>query len=262
VSEDPGHGLRVREPRRLVRRDAARRGHRARDLAGRGGEAASTLLLTGARRRDLRGRPRRRGGPRRDAALERADDRLPARVHQLAAIAQGRGPRRLPEGCVTGLGYEVPELHHRPARASKPSCKAARGIAPRPDARRAARSAASTRRRRGSASAAARPSSTPAVHPHRHFQRYLGPQKNLYTGEEFVLTEEHVDELRALEVERITKPGRYWVFPRDGRRGARLSRRGRVLRRRAAHGRARAATTRSSRFPEHVPDSSTGALNA
>ena len=43
----------------------------------------------------------------------------------------------------------------------------------------------------------------PAVHPHRHFARFLGVQKNLYTGETFELTAQHVDELRALDVEAI-----------------------------------------------------------
>ena len=33
----------------------------------------------------------------------------------------------------------------------------------------------------------------PAVHPQAHFGRYLGPQRNLYTGERFDLTDGHVD---------------------------------------------------------------------
>jgi predicted esterase YcpF (UPF0227 family) len=52
----------------------------------------------------------------------------------------------------------------------------------------------------------------PAVHPHRHFARFLGPQKNLYTGKEFVLTQEHVEELRAMDPPAITRPERYWLF--------------------------------------------------
>jgi len=50
------------------------------------------------------------------------------------------------------------------------------------------------------------------VHPHRHFERYLGPQKNLYTGEECVLTPGHVEALRALDLAAITRPERYWLF--------------------------------------------------
>jgi predicted esterase YcpF (UPF0227 family) len=48
----------------------------------------------------------------------------------------------------------------------------------------------------------------PAVHPHTHFSRYLGPQKNLYSGEEFVLTPGHVEELRAMDPPAISRPQR------------------------------------------------------
>lgn len=51
----------------------------------------------------------------------------------------------------------------------------------------------------------------PAVHPHRHFGRYLGPQANLYTGERFDLTPEHVAELEAMDPPAITRPERYWL---------------------------------------------------
>jgi hypothetical protein len=56
----------------------------------------------------------------------------------------------------------------------------------------------------------------PAVHPHRHFERYLGSQRNLYTGEGFVLTREHIAELAALDVAAITRPGRYWLVVETG----------------------------------------------
>ena len=56
----------------------------------------------------------------------------------------------------------------------------------------------------------------PAVRPHAHFERYLGPQRNLYTGEEFELTREHVEDLRALDLLAITQPGRYWLFVETG----------------------------------------------
>jgi predicted esterase YcpF (UPF0227 family) len=52
----------------------------------------------------------------------------------------------------------------------------------------------------------------PAVHPQNHFGRYLGPQCNLYTGERFDLTREHVAELAALDPPAITRPGRYWLL--------------------------------------------------
>ena len=52
----------------------------------------------------------------------------------------------------------------------------------------------------------------PAVHPQNHFARYLGPQENLYTGERFELTREHVAELAALDPAAITRPERYWLL--------------------------------------------------
>ena len=50
------------------------------------------------------------------------------------------------------------------------------------------------------------------MHPHTHFPRYLGPQKNLYTGAAFELTVEHLAELMALDRAAITHPERYWLF--------------------------------------------------
>lgn len=45
---------------------------------------------------------------------------------------------------------------------------------------------------------------------------YLGPQTNLYTGEQFELTTTHLNELRALEVAAITNPARYWLLVETG----------------------------------------------
>jgi predicted esterase YcpF (UPF0227 family) len=56
----------------------------------------------------------------------------------------------------------------------------------------------------------------PAVHPQNHFARYLGPQANLYTGERFDLTQEHVAELAALDPPAITRPERYWLLVETG----------------------------------------------
>jgi predicted esterase YcpF (UPF0227 family) len=44
----------------------------------------------------------------------------------------------------------------------------------------------------------------PAVRPYELLAGHLGPQKNYHTGEEYEFTAQHVDELRALEVESIT----------------------------------------------------------
>lgn len=45
---------------------------------------------------------------------------------------------------------------------------------------------------------------------------FIGPQRFLYTGEEFEFTQRHVDELRALEVPAITRPERYWLLVETG----------------------------------------------
>jgi uncharacterized protein len=51
----------------------------------------------------------------------------------------------------------------------------------------------------------------PAVQPYVGLRAYLGTQKNLYTGEPYEFTEEHLAELRALEVEAVT-PERYLLI--------------------------------------------------
>lgn len=114
--------------------------------------------------------------------------------------------------CVTGLRYVVPALHHRPARAIEQVEEACRGTDPSAltlvGSSLGGFYATVMAERLGCRAALL----NPAVHPHRHFERFLGPQKNLYTGEEFVLTREHVEELRALDPPRITHPERYWLF--------------------------------------------------
>lgn len=118
--------------------------------------------------------------------------------------------------CVTGVGYRVPALHHRPARAIE------QVLAECADVGAAELTlvgsslggfyATVVAERLGCRAALL----NPAVHPQRHFERYLGPQENLYTGEAFVLTREHVDELRDLDVAAITRPERYWLFVETG----------------------------------------------
>lgn len=55
----------------------------------------------------------------------------------------------------------------------------------------------------------------PAVAPYRLLQDYLGPQTNLYTGEKYLLTPQHIEELKALEVEFI-RPERYLLLVATG----------------------------------------------
>lgn len=55
----------------------------------------------------------------------------------------------------------------------------------------------------------------PAVRPYALLNGYLGPQKNLYTGAEYKLTAQHVDELKTFDVATIT-PERYFLLTRTG----------------------------------------------
>lgn len=120
------------------------------------------------------------------------------------------------ERCVSGVALVVPQLHHRPARAIEQVREACAPI----DAADLTLIGSSLggfyatvmAERLGCRAVLV----NPAVHPHMHFHRYLGRQKNIYTGEEFILTQEHVDELRAMAPPAITKPQRYWLFAETG----------------------------------------------
>ena len=119
-------------------------------------------------------------------------------------------------GSVAGLDYRVPALHHRPAQAMEQVLAECRDVAA-DDLTLVGSSlggfyATVLAERLGCRAALL----NPAVHPHRHFQKYMGPQTNLYTGEAFVLTEDHVRELREMDVARITRPERYWLFVETG----------------------------------------------
>ncbi|MCQ4322247.1 YqiA/YcfP family alpha/beta fold hydrolase [Stutzerimonas stutzeri] len=56
----------------------------------------------------------------------------------------------------------------------------------------------------------------PAVTPHRRFDGYLGPQTNLYSGEVWELTEDHVVALAELEVPSPQDAERYQVWLQTG----------------------------------------------
>jgi predicted esterase YcpF (UPF0227 family) len=56
----------------------------------------------------------------------------------------------------------------------------------------------------------------PAVVAHISLERYLGPQRWLYSGETFDFTRQHIDELRAIHHERLTRPERYWLLVEEG----------------------------------------------
>jgi uncharacterized protein len=56
----------------------------------------------------------------------------------------------------------------------------------------------------------------PVVRPAIALASYLGPQRNMYTGEEWELTREHFAEMEALAVPRPTRMDRYFLMMRSG----------------------------------------------
>ena len=56
----------------------------------------------------------------------------------------------------------------------------------------------------------------PAVRPYEGLRAYLGPQKNLYSGDAYEFTQQHLDELRALDVARPTRMERYYLMVTTG----------------------------------------------
>jgi len=120
------------------------------------------------------------------------------------------------EGCVSGVRLVVPELHHRPARAMEQVRAACKDVETG-DLTLVGSSLGGFYATVAAESLGCRAALiNPAVHPHTHFTRYLGPQKNLYTGEAFELTQQHVDELRGMDPPAITRPERYWLFAETG----------------------------------------------
>lgn len=56
----------------------------------------------------------------------------------------------------------------------------------------------------------------PAIDPHIGLEAYLGLQHNLYTGESYELTREHLEQLSAFHVEAPTRPWRYFLLVTTG----------------------------------------------
>ncbi len=56
----------------------------------------------------------------------------------------------------------------------------------------------------------------PVVKPLELFEDYIGFNKNLYSGEEYQLTLEHLDQLMKYQVNEITKPDRYLLMLQSG----------------------------------------------
>lgn len=56
----------------------------------------------------------------------------------------------------------------------------------------------------------------PGIVPHQGLESYLGPQQNLYTGEAYELTRQHLDELRQLYVPEPARLDNYYVMVTTG----------------------------------------------
>jgi predicted esterase YcpF (UPF0227 family) len=56
----------------------------------------------------------------------------------------------------------------------------------------------------------------PAVVAHLQLADYVGRHANLYTGEEFDFTLQHIEELRAIEVPQISHPENFWLLVESG----------------------------------------------
>jgi predicted esterase YcpF (UPF0227 family) len=56
----------------------------------------------------------------------------------------------------------------------------------------------------------------PTTGPGRDLKPYTGLQRNLYTGEEYEMTEDHLREFLALKVDRLTDPERYYLMVETG----------------------------------------------
>ena len=152
-------------------------------------------------------------------AAARPHDRAIVYLHGFVSSPSSRKATMLGDyvrNCVSGIDYVVPELHHRPALAIGQVAQACAAYPPGAltlvGSSLGGFYATVMAERLGCRAALL----NPAVHPHRHFGRYLGIQKNLYTGEEFELTVEHVGELMALDPAAITRPERYWLIVETG----------------------------------------------
>lgn len=56
----------------------------------------------------------------------------------------------------------------------------------------------------------------PAVVAHISLEKYLGPQRWLYSGVAFDFTPQHIDELRTIHHEALTQLERYWLLVEEG----------------------------------------------
>ncbi|WP_413285824.1 esterase YqiA [Vibrio sp. MA40-2] len=56
----------------------------------------------------------------------------------------------------------------------------------------------------------------PAIRPYELLQDYLGEQINPYTNERYVLQQEHVEQLKSLDVQTVHEPSKFWLLQQKG----------------------------------------------
>lgn len=56
----------------------------------------------------------------------------------------------------------------------------------------------------------------PAVVAYLSLEKFLGPQRFIYTGEVFEFTRQHAEELRAIGTATITRPENFWLLAETG----------------------------------------------
>lgn len=56
----------------------------------------------------------------------------------------------------------------------------------------------------------------PAIRPYASLESFLGPQRNLYTGESYELRRAHLSDMQSFTMPRITRPERYLLLVRSG----------------------------------------------
>lgn len=56
----------------------------------------------------------------------------------------------------------------------------------------------------------------PAVRPYELLEAFLGPNQNIYTGERYELTEEHIGQLKNLYIDNLEHPDRFLVLVQQG----------------------------------------------
>ncbi|HEK1769941.1 TPA: esterase [Pseudomonas putida] len=126
---------------------------------------------------------------------------LSSKARQLAAVMQQLG---------LSAQLRVPELHHHPRQAltQLEACIAELGTPLLVGSSLGGYYATHLAERHGLKALLV----NPAVTPHKHFDGYLGTQRNHYSGEAWELTHDHVQALAELEVPPPQDASRYQVW--------------------------------------------------